>query len=237
MHHWIAPTLAALALILAESAESLGQEAPDSLAPAPEVRPAEPIPTDSLAFIAPDSVAILAPRFLTTDAAAELAAVPGEDALPKNPRNAAIRAFLIPGWGQFYTDHPWRGVGFAAAEVSLLSGALVMNQRAKDLEGEINDLRDDFINSFPPDSIPEDPDFEFELLPEVIALNRELEQTKDRREDFFAWFAAAVIFAAVDAYVAAQLDPIRIGAEPNGRISAGVTLPVGPDPDKRGADP
>jgi hypothetical protein len=47
------------------------------------------------------------------------------------------------------------------------------------------------------------------------------------REDFYAYAALAVIFSAVDAYVAAQLDPLDVGAEPSGRVRASVRLPIG----------
>ena len=90
-------------------------------AAAQEIRPAEPIPLDTLQFgLAPaDTVPVLAPRFREGPAQAELAAVPSEDRLPRNPRNAAIRSFVLPGWGQWYTGHPLRGIAFALADMKL----------------------------------------------------------------------------------------------------------------------
>lgn len=196
------------------------------------VRPAEPIPLDSLDFaVAADTVPILAPRFSAARGAEELAAVPSEDALPKNPRNAALRSFLLPGWGQLYTGHPWRAVLFAGAEAGFFLAAHAKQQQALDLQDELQRERETFFAMLP-DSVLQDPfaaEEAFSATAPALTIRGELEDVEQNREDFYAYFALSVIFAAVDAYVAAQLDPVQIGVEPaERRLRAAVRLPIGP---------
>lgn len=226
------PAAAALAAALVVFAAPLAaQETPADTTP-PEARPSEPIPVDTLLFgLAPrDTVPVLAERFRATAAAAELAALPSEDILPRNPRNAAIRAFLIPGWGQIYTGHPWRALLFAAGEIGFGYAGWRWQQDAIDQRREIREARAAFFADTM-NQLPEDPDLREQLFrqrPEAVLLFSELEFFRERREDFYAWAAASVIFAAVDAYVAAQLDPIDVGANVRaGRAWAAVRLPLG----------
>ena len=197
---------------------------------AQEVRPSEPIPLDTLAFgtMPEDTIPLLARRFRESEAAEELAAVPAEDRLERNPRNAAIRAFLVPGWGQVYTGHPWRGVLFAASEVTFFLLGRGKQQDVLDTRHEISVARETFFAA--DTTLPEDPatrEALFLQTPDAVRLFADLESDRERRDDFYAYAAASVIFAAVDAYVAAQLDPIDIGAA-RGRVWAGLRLPVGP---------
>lgn len=201
---------------------------------AQEVRPSEPIPLDTLQFgLAPaDTVPILAPRFRGGAAQTELAAVPSEDRLPRNPRNAAIRSFLLPGWGQWYTGHPIRGIGFALAEVGFAWLGYREQRRALDLQDELQTAREAFFAE-PPDGLPEDPvlaEQAFDQTIEARTIRADLEQVEGRREDYYAYAALTVIFSAVDAYVAAQLDPLRVDADPSGRVRASLRLPVGAGP-------
>lgn len=201
---------------------------------AQEVRPSEPIPLDTLQFgLAPaDTVPILAPRFRGGAAQAELAAVPSEDRLPRNPRNAAIRSFLLPGWGQWYTGHPIRGIGFALAEVGFAWLGYREQRRALDLQDELQAAREAFFAD-PPEGLPEDPvlaEQAFDQTIEARTIRADLGQVEGRREDYYAYAALAVIFSAVDAYVAAQLDPLRVDADPSGRVRASLRLPVGAGP-------
>ena len=208
-----------------------------------EIRPSEPIPVDTLAVLnlAPeDTIPVLAPRFREGEGARALAEVPGEDVLPKNPRNAAIRSFLVPGWGQFYTGHPWRGAVFAAAEVGLFWSGWSKHQEALDKEEEIREARAAFLAD-PPEGAPEDSLAlveQFENTTEARQLEAELADIEERREDFYAWGLLSVIFAAVDAYTAAQLDPIDIGGEPSERrVWAGIRWRLGPGPRPARSDP
>ena len=198
---------------------------------AQEVRPAEPIPLDTLQFgLAPaDTVPVLAPRFRGGPAQAALAAVPSEDRLPRNPRNAAIRSFVLPGWGQWYTGHPIRGIGFALAEVSFAWLGYRQQRKALDLQDDLQAEREVFFADPPPD-LPEDPVLAEEAFGRTAAaatIRNDLENVEGHREDFYAYAALAVIFSAVDAYVAAQLDPLDVGADPSGRVRASWRVPMG----------
>ncbi|MDX1660736.1 MAG: DUF5683 domain-containing protein, partial [Gemmatimonadota bacterium] len=167
------------------------------------------------------------------------ARVPSEDRLPKNPRNAAIRSFLVPGWGQFYTGHPYRGVAFAVAEVGFFTLGYRKQQEVLDQRNEIDRLREAFVAD-PPEGAPDDSLALLELFEqteEFLEADRLLEDMQERRNDWYAYGALSVIFSAVDAYAAAQLDPIEIEADPvERRVRAGLRLPLGAPPD-RGAPP
>jgi hypothetical protein len=203
------------------------------IAAAQEIRPSEPIPLDTLQFgLAPaDTVPVLAPRFRGGPAEEILAAVPSEDRLPRNPRNAAIRSFLLPGWGQWYTGHPLRGIGFGLAEIGF--GYLAYRQQldALDLQDDLQVAREAFFANPPPD-LPEDPvlaEEAFGLTLEARTIRADLEEVEGRREDFYAYAALSVIFSAVDAYVAAQLDPLSLDADPSGRVRARIRMSLGGD--------
>jgi hypothetical protein len=201
-------------------------------ATAQEIRPSEPVPIDSMDFVAApaDTIPLLAPRFREAGGPEELSAVPSVDALPKNPRNAAIRAFLLPGWGQVYAGHPWRAVLFAGAEIGFFGAAYQKQREALDRKSDLRAAREEFFAT-QPDSVLVDSlaaEEAFGQTPEAIAIRSDLEQIEQRREDFYAWFAASIIFAAVDAYVSAQLDPVTLDIDPaTGRIHAGVEFPIG----------
>ncbi len=204
-------------------------------ATAQEVRPSEPVPIDSMDFVAAvaDTIPLLAPRFREAGGPEELSEVPSVDALPKNPRNAAIRAFLVPGWGQVYAGHPWRAALFAGAEIAFFSAAYQKQREALDRKSDLRSAREEFFAT-QPDSVLADSlaaEEAFQLTPEAVALRSDLEQVEERREDFYAYFAASIIFAAVDAYVSAQLDPVTLDLDPaTGRIRAGVEFPIGRRP-------
>lgn len=223
---------AAAILLLVGAAAVVAQETPqDTTRVRPEVRPSEPVPIDTLAFgLAPaDTVPILARRFRESEGERLLATVPSEDILPKNPRNAALRSFLLPGWGQIYTGHPWRAALFAAGEIGFFTAGYRWQQMTVDKRREIREAREAFFADTSL-MLPDDPDLReqaFQQTAEGARLFSELRAIRDRREDFFAWAMASVIFSAVDAYVAAQLDPIKLSVDPTTRrFSVGVHLPV-----------
>lgn len=231
------PPAAALILITALTAPA--QEAlPDTIAV--EVRPSEPIVVDTLAVLglAPeDTIPVLAPRFRAAGGREELDRVPSEDLLPKNPRNAAIRSFLIPGWGQFYTGHPYRGMAFAAAEIGF---AVLGYREQQDVLGQrdsIQALREAFFAD-PPAGAPDDSlalEDLFRQTEEFLIGEAELEDMRERRNDWYAYAVLSVIFSAVDAYASAQLDPIRIGARPTeGIVWGALRFPVGGPPGRGG---
>lgn len=196
----------------------------------PRLVPSEPIPEDAFAA---DTIKLLESRFREVGET-ELARVPSEDVLPKNPRNAAIRAFLIPGWGQVYTGHKWRAVVFAAMEIGFLARGYSLQLEALDKKDEIGAAREAFFEDPPEGVDPDDPDAllrAFDNTEEARLLRGELEEIEDSREDFYAWGFLSVFFAAIDAYVAAQLDPIEVGADAaERRVWGGVRIPLGGPP-------
>lgn len=222
-------------------APASGQDAPADTTQV-EVRPSEPIPVDTLATLslAPeDTIPVLGPRFREGGGHERLARVPNEDLLPKNPRNAAIRSFLIPGWGQFYTGHPYRGVAFAVAEVGFFTLGYRKQQEVLDQRDEIDRLREAFFAD-PPEGAPEDSlallEF-FQQTEDFLNADGEMEDMEERRNDWYAYGMLSIIFAAVDAYASAQLDPVNVGVDPvERRLWGGVRLPVGGPPD-HGGDP
>jgi hypothetical protein len=201
-------------------------------AAAQEIRPSEPVPIDSMDFVAApaDTIPLLAPRFREAGGPEELSEVPSVDALPKNPRNAAIRAFLLPGWGQVYAGHPWRAVLFASAEIGFFALGYSKQREALDRKSDLRAAREEFFAT-QPDSVLADSlaaEEAFELTPEAVAIRGDIQEIEERREDFYAYFAASIIFAAIDAYVSAQLDPVTLDIDPaTGRIRAGVEFPIG----------
>ncbi len=217
---WLIATTGLLAVMAARSAT------------AQEIRPSEPVPIDSMDFVAApvDTIPLLAPRFREAGGPEELSAVPSVDALPKNPRNAAIRAFLLPGWGQVYAGHPWRAVLFASAEIGFFALGYSKQREALDRKSDLREAREEFFATAP-DSLLADSlaaEEAFEVTPEAVAIRGDIDEIEERREDFYAYFAASVIFAAVDAYVSAQLDPVTLDLDPaTGRIRAGVEFPIG----------
>ncbi len=235
------PLLAAL-LALGVAAPLAAQDVPADtvevppdtvdVAPAgPEVRPSEPLVLDTLAFgLSPaDTIPVLAPRFREGDGLAELALVPDVDLQPKNPRNAAIRSFLVPGWGQIYTGHPWRAALFAGGEALFFTMGYVRQQDALDVKAEIREARAAFFADPPEDAPTDSTALEdlFQRTGEFLQLDFELEEARERREDWVAWGFATMIFSAVDAYAAAQLDPVEVGVDPvERRAWLGVRLPA-----------
>lgn len=220
------PVLLVVGVLLLFAAPVTGQE----------VRPSEAIPLDSLDVNPADTLPVLAPRFQEGGGPERLSRVPSEDVLPKNPRNAAIRAFLIPGWGSFYTGHPWRGLLWAAAQGGFFTLGYRKQLDALDLQDDLQAARETFTATAP-DSLLEDPlalEAAFDRTTEAITIRSELDQTEERREDWYAYFALSTIFAAVDAYVSAQLDPIRVGRDGNGRVTAELSLPIGREPGRGG---
>jgi hypothetical protein len=137
----------------------------------------------------------------------------------------------VPGWGQWYTGHPFRGIAFALAEVGFGYFGYRQQLDALDLQDDLQAAREAFFANPPPD-LPEDPIQAEEVFGQTIearTIRADLEEVEGRREDFYAYAALSVIFSAVDAYVAAQLDPLSLDADPSGRVRARIRVPLGGD--------
>lgn len=49
----------------------------------------------------------------------------------RNPSGALLRSLVLPGWGQFYNDEPFKGVCYGAVELGLFSLILYHHDRAE----------------------------------------------------------------------------------------------------------
>jgi hypothetical protein len=58
------------------------------------------------------------------------ASSPREETMEKSPLRSMLRSAVIPGWGQFYTGHPYRGSIFFTLEGFLFTFAWAENYRA-----------------------------------------------------------------------------------------------------------
>jgi hypothetical protein len=140
---------------------------------------------------------------------------PEEDRLRYSPKGAVLRAFALPGWGQFYTGHTVRGFLYAGAEVGFATLGYIRQTQVLDLNDEIFQAKLDFVaadQALHPDSAYSTEDSlalydRFESTPEGLALEAELHDKKKSREDFFTYAIFAVLFSAIDAFVSAHLEP------------------------------
>jgi hypothetical protein len=140
---------------------------------------------------------------------------PEEDRLRYSPKGAVLRAFALPGWGQFYTGHAVRGFLYAGAEVGFATLGFIRQTQVLDLNDEIFQAKLDFVaadQALHPDSAYSTEDSlalydRFESTPEGLALEAELQDKKKSREDFFTYAIFSVLFSAIDAFVSAHLEP------------------------------
>jgi hypothetical protein len=121
---------------------------------------------------------------------------------------------------------------WAAAQTGFFALGYRKQLEALDLQDDLQAAREAFIATAPDSLIADRIALEaaFDRTTEAITIRSDLDQTEERREDWYAYFALSTIFAAVDAYVSAQLDPIRVGRDGNGRVTAELSLPIGRDP-------
>ena len=50
----------------------------------------------------------------------------------KNPSTAILRSTILPGWGQFYNDEPFKGLLFGTVELGLLSWLIAEHVASED---------------------------------------------------------------------------------------------------------
>jgi hypothetical protein len=225
--------------VLADSAGSRG----DSLAAIP----------DSAARAAADSAAadtleqvrgeIRSARERLEEVGRVLADLPADEEPRLSPRGAVLRAFALPGWGQFYTGHRLRGFLYAGAEVGFATLGFLKQRDVNEFKEEMQLARLGFVaedQALHPDSAYSREDTlalyeRFGTTPQGAALEATLEAKQRRREDFFTYSVFAVLFGAIDAFVSAHLDPYHeaeISASPvrGGGVRLDVTLPIGGGP-------
>ncbi|NJD11483.1 MAG: hypothetical protein FIB01_13970 [Gemmatimonadetes bacterium] len=151
------------------------------------------------------------------------------------PRNAFIKALLVPGWGHFSIGTPVRGVFYVALEGSswyMLGKTLRKLADAQDRERGFVKIAKDSLNALmAADSVARkrlsDPlayDAAIAAHPDVARLSPLVKARKQQRQDWITYTVFFTFLSAVDAYVTAQLQgfPGDITATPTG--DGGVAL-------------
>ena len=215
------------------AADSLATTVPDSVARAA----ADSAAADSLERVRGD---IRSARERLEEVGRVLADLPADEEPRLSPKGAVLRAFALPGWGQFYTGHRMRGFMYAGAEVGFATLGFLKQREVNDFKEEMQLARLDFVaedQALHPDSAYSLEDTlalydRFGTTPAGAALESTLEAKQRRREDFFTYAVFAVLFGAIDAFVSAHLDPYHeagISASPqrDGGVRLDLTLPFG----------
>jgi hypothetical protein len=178
-----------------------------------------------------------------------LETIPEEDRLRYSPRGAVLRAFALPGWGQFYTGHTVRGFLYGSAEVAFATAGFLRQSQVLDQRDEIFQAKLDFVaadQALHPDSAYSKEDTlalydRFEGTAEGLTLESELHDKQKSREDFFTYAIFTVLFSAIDAFVSAHLEPFdtaKLDVRPaEGGWRLDVRLPLGRGSATRGSAP
>ncbi|MFN2432010.1 MAG: DUF5683 domain-containing protein [Gemmatimonadota bacterium] len=226
------------------AADSIQLAVPDSASAAVADSAAAAGPADSAGGFAADSLERV--RRDVESARERLQAVretlqdfPDEDRLRRSPRGAVLRAFAVPGWGQFYTGHRFRAFMYGTAEVGFTALGFLEQREVNALKDDITGARLAYVDSVAaadPDTVLTRADslalFErFDDTPQGAELDAELEDRQKRREDYFTYAIFSVLFAAIDAFVSAHLQPYDAPRAEVRRAPAGwelgVRIPVG----------
>lgn len=165
--------------------------------------------------------------------------IPGENTAP---RNAFIRALILPGWGHFYIGSPGRGAFYVATEGAswyMLVKTLKKLSEARDKQNVQVGLATDSLRALMAnDSLAN------VRLADAEAFNTALGQhagvaharglvnsRTTQRQDWVTYTLFFTFASAVDAYVTAHLKgfPGEIAATPgmDGSLSLRVQLPLG----------
>jgi TM2 domain-containing membrane protein YozV len=99
-------------------------------------------------------------------------------------RGAMLRSAVVPGWGQFYTGHPFKGLWMAGAAGTFVFLTLRADAEVADLAARRPDVTDPVLRA---------------------ALEADIEQWRVERRRWLVWSATLWIYSVVDAYVDAQL--------------------------------
>lgn len=98
----------------------------------------------------------------------------------RSPTGALLRSAVLPGWGQFYNDEPFKGIVLGAAEIGLLSWLVTEHIQAED-------ARTAYLETGDPDDLAR------------------YERHSGRRLDLIWYTSAAWLYGMLDAYVDAYL--------------------------------
>jgi len=163
------------------------------------------------------------------------------------PRNAFIKAMLVPGWGHFSIGSEKRGLFYVALEGSswfMLVKTLRKLGDAKDRKGEFTLLARDSLDALMAvDSLArqrlEDPvvyDQAVAANPNVASAGKLVTAREQQRQDWIAYTLFFTFLSAVDAYVTAQLSAfpgdITVAPANQGGVLLRVDMPL-PAPGRR----
>ena len=143
------------------------------------------------------------------------------------PRNAFLKALVLPGWGHFSIGSEKRGIFYVALEGSswfMLVKTLRKLSDAKNTEGEFRQLARDSLDALMAvDSaarvrlqIPGAYDAAVAANPNVVGAGNLVTARKQQRQDWITYTLFFTFFSAADAYVTAQLKafPADITVKP-----------------------
>jgi TM2 domain-containing membrane protein YozV len=99
-------------------------------------------------------------------------------------RGAMLRSAVLPGWGQLYTGHPFKGLWMAGAAGTFVFLTLRADTEVADLAARRPDVTDPVLRA---------------------ALEADIEQWRVERRRWLVWSATLWIYSVVDAFVDAQL--------------------------------
>jgi hypothetical protein len=117
------------------------------------------------------------------------------DSLPA-PRAALLRSALLPGWGQYYNGHPFKALFFASASTLALTAALGEQRQLDRLSDQLAAQRS--AGGSPAG---------------IDSLETRFQNQASKRNTRLLFIALSVAFAAIDAYVDAQLADFDAAVE------------------------
>lgn len=97
---------------------------------------------------------------------------------------AMLRSAVLPGWGQAYVGHPWKGLWMAGAAGTFVYLTLRADAEVADLAARRPEVTDPVLRA---------------------ALEADIEKWRVERRRWMVWSATLWIYSVVDAYVDAQL--------------------------------
>lgn len=139
----------------------------------------------------------------------------------KNPLKAGGRSLLLPGWGQFYDQHPSRGVMFLVAGITAVTGVAVAGLRYRDRVDDTEAAEAAYrAAQTPADAIA--------ALAAWQGATNEAENAYELRQVLIKVGAAVWGLSVIDAvaFVPRPVRPILLGAGPGGSNAARRNLPA-----------